>query len=127
MYKYFFLQFELLLDYWLFVYLYPILIFFIPVPNPVPQLLITSTTSTSVGLAWTEPDGPVGTYLIKVFDEDDQPVGLPIEVNPNGPLEYVVTGLIPDSEYHFEILNEGSEGTTSIGTYATAETNEDGK
>ncbi|XP_072042815.1 receptor-type tyrosine-protein phosphatase beta-like [Amphiura filiformis] len=98
-------------------------VFYTTLPNPVHNFRVTGTTSTSVGLAWEAPDGPVDQYHLFVSNVGGPQPSRPISTNPNGPLVYNVTGLNPYSDYQFQIVNvvDGVQSADSTVTVLTGE------
>ncbi|XP_072046564.1 tyrosine-protein phosphatase 10D-like [Amphiura filiformis] len=99
-------------------------VFYTTLPNPVLNLRVTGTTSTSVGLAWEAPEGPVDQYHLFISNVGGPQPSRPISINPNVPLVYDVTGLNPYSDYHFQIVNV-VDGVQSLAATVTARTGED--
>ncbi|XP_072046137.1 tyrosine-protein phosphatase 10D-like isoform X2 [Amphiura filiformis] len=99
-------------------------VFYTTLPNPVRNFRVTGTTSTTVGLAWEAPDGPVDQYHLFVSNVGGPQPSRPISINPNVPLAYDVTGLDPYSHYHFQIVNV-VDGVQSAAVTVTAPTGED--
>ncbi|XP_072046563.1 uncharacterized protein [Amphiura filiformis] len=99
-------------------------VFYTTLPNPVRNLRVTSTTSTSVGLAWEAPEGPVDQYHLFVSHVGRPQPSRPISINTNVPLVYDVTDLNPYTDYNFQIVNV-VDGVQSAAATVTVLTGED--
>ncbi|MEZ4401517.1 MAG: fibronectin type III domain-containing protein [Kofleriaceae bacterium] len=92
-----------------------------PPPPPVPAgLRVTSTTNTSIGLAWTDVAGEDG-YKIETFS----PSGTtPLRTDSVGAsaVAFTVPGLIPGTSYRFTVRSSNRGGLSARSGFVTGTT-----
>ncbi len=91
-------------------------------PNPVTGLATNSATATTVTLSWSTPSGPAVAFYVAQYRITGSNGGFTAAASGITGTSYTVTGLVPSTEYDFEVYAVNSAGSSTPSGIATGAT-----